>query len=46
MTMQFLNWLARKIDIPAEDLISAFVDMLAIFFVAQVAYGFIFRMGK
>ena len=46
MTMQFLNWLAKKIDIPAEDLISAFVDMLAIFFVAQVTYGFIFRMGK
>lgn len=44
--MQFLNWLARKIDIPAEDLISASVDMLAIFFVLQVAYGFIFRMGK
>ena len=42
MTMQFLNWLAKKIDTPAEDLISASVDMLALFFVIQIAYGFMF----
>ena len=46
MTMQFLNWLAKKTEIPAEQLITAFVDLLALFFVTQVAYGFIFRGGN
>ena len=46
MIIQFLNWLAKKTEIPAEQLISAFVDLLALFFVAQVAYGFIFRGGN
>mgnify|MGYP003605280359 CR=1 FL=1 len=43
MTMQFLNWLAKKTEIPAEQLISAFVDLLTLFFAVQVAYGFLFR---
>ena len=46
MTIQFLNWLAKKTEIPAEQLISAFVDLLALFFVIQVAYGFLFRGGN
>lgn len=45
MTIQFLNWLAEKTEIPAEQLINAFVDLLTLFFVTQVAYGFLFRGG-